>query len=122
LAVDGVLSLAGAAALPPAVLARLAPFGSGHPEPRFALQAVRIAHTRPAGDGHLACGLIDGGGARLPAIAFRCADQPLGRALAAHAGAPFHMAGRLQPRRGAGAALQLIIDDAAPALQHNLAR
>ncbi|MBK8210825.1 MAG: single-stranded-DNA-specific exonuclease RecJ [Rhodospirillales bacterium] len=116
LSIDGVLSLAGAAALPPAFLARLAPFGAGHAEPRFMLQAVRIAYTRPAGSAHLACGLIDGG-TRLPAIAFRCLDQPLGQALAAHAGAPFHLAGRLQQRRGAGAALQLIIDDAAPALR-----
>jgi single-stranded-DNA-specific exonuclease len=113
LSVDGVLSLAGAAVLAPTVLARLAPFGAGHAEPRFALAAVRIAHTRVAGSGHLCCGLIDSG-ARLPAIAFRCADQPLGQALAAHAGAPFHLAGRLQPRH-AGGTLQLIIDDAAPA-------
>lgn len=113
--VDGVLSLAGAAALPPSMLARLAPFGPGHPEPRFVLEAAHIAHTRPAGGAHLVCGLIDGLGAKLPAIAFRCADQPLGQALAAHAGAPFHLAGRLQPRHGGGT-LQLIIDDAAPAL------
>jgi single-stranded-DNA-specific exonuclease len=114
LSLDGVLSLPGAAVLAPAVLARLAPFGPGHAEPRFALEAARIAHTRAAGNGHLCCGLIDGG-ARLPAIAFRCADQPLGRALAAHAGAPFHLAGRLQPRH-LGTTLQLVIDDAAPAL------
>ena len=113
--VAAVLSLAGAAALPPSVLARLAPFGPGHPEPRFVLEAVRIAHTRPAGGAHLVCGLIDGLGAKLPAIAFRCADQPLGQALAAHSGAPFHLAGRLQARHGGGT-LQLIIDDAAPAL------
>jgi single-stranded-DNA-specific exonuclease len=100
--------------LSPGVLARLGPFGAGHAEPRFALQAVRIAHTRVAGSAHLVCGLIDAD-SRLPAIAFRCADQPLGQALAAHAGAPFHLAGRLQPRHG-GAALQLVIDDAAPAL------
>lgn len=115
LSIDGVLSLAGAAALPLAVLDRLGPFGAGHAEPRFALEAVRIAHTRPAGDAHIACGLIDAG-SRLPAIAFRCAGQPLGQALAAHCGAAFHLAGRLQQRRGAGAALQLVIDDAAPAL------
>ena len=116
LPLDGVLSLAGAAALPPATLARLAPFGAGHPEPRFVIPAVQITHIRPAGDAHLCCGLLDGDRARLPAIAFRCADQPLGRGLIAHAGTLLHVAGRLQPCQGAGATLQLVIDDAAPAL------
>jgi hypothetical protein len=50
----------------------------------------------------------------LQAIAFRCADSPLGRALVDHAGMPFHFAGRLQTRHGRG--LQLVIDDAASAL------
>ncbi len=110
LPIDGVLTLAGAAGLPPGVLAALAPFGSGHPEPRFVLPGVRLAQTRALGE-HLCCSLADGGGARLPAIAFRCAGSLLGRALLEHAGAPFHLAGRLQQRRGAG--LQLVIDDAA---------
>ncbi|MFO1113099.1 MAG: DHH family phosphoesterase [Rhodospirillales bacterium] len=116
LPVDGVLSLAGAAALPAAVLARLAPFGAGHPEPRFLIPAVQIAHIRQAGNAHLCCGLLDGARTRLPAIAFRCADRPLGRGLIAHGGGLFHVTGRLQPCPGAGSSLQLVIDDAAPAL------
>ena len=113
LPVDGVLSLAGAAALPAALLAQLAPFGPGHPEPRFVIPAVRIGPLRTAGSAHLCCGLIDGGRTRLPAIAFRCAGQPLGLGLSGHGGAPLHLAGRLQPGPG-GSTLQLIIDDAAP--------
>ncbi|MFO1119375.1 MAG: DHHA1 domain-containing protein [Rhodospirillales bacterium] len=116
LPVDGVLSLAGAAALPTAALARLAPFGAGHPEPRFLIPAVQIAHIRQAGNAHLCCGLLDGARTRLPAIAFRCADRPLGRGLIAHGGGLFHVTGRLQPCPGAGSSLQLVIDDAAPAL------
>ena len=48
LPLDGVLSLAGAAALPPAYLARLAPFGAGHPEPRFVI-AGGAHRSHPAG-------------------------------------------------------------------------
>ena len=114
LPVDAVLTLAGAVGLPAGVLAALAPFGSGHPEPRFVLPGVRLQHVRAVGGQHLCCSLADGAGARLQAIAFRCADSPLGRALVGHAGMPFHLAGRLQTRRGQG--LQLVIDDAASAL------
>ena len=114
LAIDGVLSLRGAAALPAGVLSALAPFGPGHPEPRFVIEAVRLAHMRTVGSQHLCCGLIDGAGARLQAIAFRCVDLPLGRALVGHAGVPFHLAGRLQTRHGHE--LQFVIDDAAPTL------
>jgi single-stranded-DNA-specific exonuclease len=114
LPVDAVLSLAGAVALPAAVLAALAPFGPGHPEPRFVLPSVRLQRVRAVGGQHLSCSLADGAGACLQAIAFRCADSPLGRALADHAGAPFHLAGRLQARHGPR--LQLVIDDAASAL------
>ncbi len=114
LPVDGVLSLAGAAALPAALMGQLAPFGPGHPEPRFVIPAVRIGPIRTAGSAHLCCGLIDGERTRLPAIAFRCAGQPLGLGLSGHGGAPLHLAGRLQPGGGGGGSLQLVIDDAAP--------
>jgi single-stranded-DNA-specific exonuclease len=111
---DAILTVAGALGLPESVLTALAPFGSGHPEPRFALPGVRLRHVRTVGGQHLCCSLADGAGARLQAIAFRCADSPLGRALVDHAGMPFHFAGRLQTRHGRG--LQLVIDDAASAL------
>jgi single-stranded-DNA-specific exonuclease len=113
LPVDAVLSLTGAAGLSAGVLASLAPFGSGHPEPRFVLPDVRLAQVRAVGSDHVRCSLTDGGAGRLPAIAFRCADSMLGRSLLEHAGAPFHLAGRLQARRDGG--LQLVIDDAASA-------
>lgn len=115
LSVDGVLSVPGAAALDANILAALAPFGAGHPEPRFALAGVRVAQVRPVGSGHLACVLCEGS-ARLSAIAFRCADQPLGQAIGRHAGAPLHLAGRLQVAQGGAVRLQFVIDDAAVAL------
>ena len=81
----------------------------GRVRPRVGLRRGACAGASRADE---PSGVRDG---RAGAIAFRCADQPLGQALAAHAGAPFHLAGRLQPRHG-GDTLQLIIDDAAPAL------
>jgi single-stranded-DNA-specific exonuclease len=113
LPVDAVLTLAGAAGLPPGMLVALAPFGSGHPEPRFVLPGVRLTHVHTVGGDHLCCSLADGADAGLPAIAFRCAGSALGRALLEHAGAPFHLAGRLQVRRDQRS--QFVIDDAAGA-------
>ncbi len=116
LPVEGILTVSGAAALPADLLETLSPFGAGHPEPRFALPSVRVLATRTTADGkHLQCTLADEAGSRLSAIAFRCADQPLGRLLAGCNGSLVHLAGRLQPRRGSRM-LQLIVDDAAPAL------
>jgi single-stranded-DNA-specific exonuclease len=122
LAIDGVLSAAGAVAGLIDHLDALAPFGAANPEPRFAFPQVLIAHAEPVGGAHLRCTLADppgsgiGGPARLNAIAFRVAETPLGAFLAASRGRAAHVAGHL--RRDAyrgGDAVQLIIDDAAPA-------
>jgi len=94
----------------------LAPFGAANPEPRFALPGILLAHAEPVGSGHLRCTLADPvGAARLPAIAFRVADTPLGQFLAAARGRAIHVAGHLRrdTYRG-GDAVQLVIDDAAP--------
>ena len=36
-------------------LAQLAPFGAGHAEPRFVVEAPRVFQPRPVGRGHVAC-------------------------------------------------------------------
>ena len=96
---------------------RLAPFGAANPEPRFVFPALRVVHAEMVGNSHLRCTLSDPlDGARLRAIAFRVADTPLGRFLAETRGAAIHVAGQLRRDtwRG-GDAVQLSIDDAAPA-------
>ncbi len=99
-----------------ATLERVAPFGAGNPEPRFALPAVRLAYAGAVGDNHLKCTLAGADGGRLEAIAFRCLDTEMGRALRGHDGAPFHVAGRLGINTWQGRSkVQLQIDDAAPA-------
>jgi len=119
LAIDGALSVAGAAAGLIEHIDALAPFGAANPEPRFAFPAVLLAQVEAVGAsgaaGHLRCRLADPlGPARLRAIAFRAADTPLGAFLAAAKGRAVHLAGHLRrdTYRG-GDAVQLVIDDAA---------
>ena len=118
LRVDAALSLGAVQADLIGHIERLAPFGAGNPEPRFVLPGVRVAHTEAVGNGHLRCTLADPLDiARLRAIAFRAAGTPLGQFLAETRGATIHVAGHL--RRDSwhgGEAVQLLIDDAAPAI------
>jgi single-stranded-DNA-specific exonuclease len=75
-------------------------------------------HTEAVGNGHLRCALADPlDTAQLRAIAFRAGEAPLGQFLAETRGATIHVAGHLRRDswRG-GAAVQLLIDDAAPAI------
>jgi single-stranded-DNA-specific exonuclease len=114
LSIDGAVN-AGAAT--PALMAeidRLGPFGTGNPEPRFALPAVRIAKADVVGDAHVRCFIAGADGARLKAIAFRALEGPLGPVLLQSGGAPLHLAGHLRPDTWQGRnEVQLLIDDAA---------
>ena len=115
LAVDGALSAAAAQAELIGHLDRLAPFGAANPEPRFVFPALRVVYAELVGGAHLRCVLADPlDDARLPAIAFRVAETPLGRFLAETRGAAIHVAGHLRRDLWRGDdAVQLIIDDAA---------
>ncbi|HEY1795977.1 MAG TPA: single-stranded-DNA-specific exonuclease RecJ [Stellaceae bacterium] len=117
LSIDGALSAAAGQGRLMEHIDRLAPFGSANPEPRFAFPSIRIAHVEAVGTGHLRVNLADPlGGEQLRGIAFRVADTPLGRFLAEMRGRAIHIAGHLRRDtwRG-GDAVQLQIDDAAPA-------
>ncbi|MGC6498102.1 MAG: single-stranded-DNA-specific exonuclease RecJ [Candidatus Puniceispirillaceae bacterium] len=118
-AVAGMLSTAGAQPELADWLDRIGPFGSGNPEPRFALPDCRIVHARAIGaDGaHVSCRLDDGSGNMLGAIAFQAGGNVLGDALMkARDGQKLHVLGRIRRDhfRG-GRAMQLEIDDVAPA-------
>jgi len=117
LRIDGALSLAAAHSELIDHIAKLAPFGAANPEPRFAFPGVRVVHAEPVGSGHLRCTLADPlDTGRLRAIAFRAISTPLGKFLAETCGAAIHVTGHLR-RDGwrGGDAVQLTIDDAAPA-------
>jgi single-stranded-DNA-specific exonuclease len=118
LRIDGALSVASAQGELIDHIAKLAPFGAANPEPRFVFPGVRIIHAEPVGSGHLRCTLADPlDTGRLRAIAFRVAGTPLGQFLAETRGAAIQIAGHLR-RDGwrGGDAVQLAIDDAAPAV------
>jgi single-stranded-DNA-specific exonuclease len=116
LGLDGALQPRAATADLLGQLERLAPFGVGNAEPRFALPAVRIVRPRTVGEDHLRCILSGADGGSLKGIAFRAFDGALGRALAGAGALPFHVAGKLRADHWAGPGqVQFIIEDAAPA-------
>ena len=92
---------------------RLSPFGPGNAEPVFALERVTPREPAVMGAGHVRCRLAGPDGASVRAVAWRCADLPLGRAILSGQGG-LSVVGRLKAddwngRRG----VQLEIDDAA---------
>ncbi len=114
--IDGAISVAGATTELVETLDRLAPFGAGNPEPRFAVSAARIVMADVVGSDHVRCILTGAAGGRLKAIAFRAAGQPLGAMLLSTSGLPLHIAGKLRADSWQGReGVQLVIDDAAPA-------
>ena len=116
LGLDGALGVEGATADLLEMLEAAGPYGAGNPEPRFAFAGAQLLRADIVGRGHVRCQLAGPSGKRLKGIAFRCADNALGNALLAGAGAPFHLAGRLRlDRRRGTRAVELHIDDGAPA-------
>jgi single-stranded-DNA-specific exonuclease len=97
-------------------LERAGPFGQGNPEPVFVFPAHRLTDVAPVGNGHLRLKLQAGDGARIEAMAFRTAQEPLGRALEAAKGQQVHLAGNLSlDRWGGRERVQLRVIDMAPA-------
>ena len=116
LELDGALDAGGCTVDLVETLKRLGPFGSGNPEPRFAVTAARVLRADVVGSGHVRLMVGGQGGQRLKAIAFRAVDSELGLTLLNGQGATFHLAGTLRVDHWQGnASVQLVIDDAAPA-------
>ena len=117
LGIDGALSAHAATPELAAILEKLAPFGTGNSEPRFALPNLRVLRADVAGESHLRLILGDGAGnARLKAIAFRALENGIGPALLKAQGQGFHFAGHLRANNWQGREeVQLVVDDAAPA-------
>ena len=114
LSIDACLSLAAAQGSLVEALDRIAPFGAGNPEPRFAFAQVKTISADIVGSNHVRAIFGDESGARLRAIAFRALETPLGERLLARSGRPLHVVGRLRADawRG-GDAVQLQVDDVA---------
>lgn len=116
LAIDAVLQPSGCTGELLDLIERAGPYGSGHPQPRFAFAALACAFVKPVGDHHLRCSLVARDGERLEAVAFRAGGRPLGDLLTGSTGRPLHVAGHLRRDRWGGRErIELIIEDAATA-------
>jgi single-stranded-DNA-specific exonuclease len=92
-------------------LSMLGPFGTGNPEPRFALANCQIVRADIVGEKHVSV-IIRQGASRLRGIAFRATENGLGEALLNSRAC--HIAGHLRLDEWQGAErVQLHIDDAA---------
>lgn len=116
LRLDGILMPGAATVELIEQIEKAGPFGAGAPAPRFAFPDCQILFAKQVGANHLKVTFGDGLGARIDAISFGAMDGPLGPLLINHAGARFHLAGRLEVNTWQGRrSPQLRLEDAAPA-------
>ena len=112
--IDAALVASGATVELMQLMERVSPFGQGNPEARFVLPAHRVKFAKLVGDSHVRVLLEGGDGARLDAIAFRAAGQPLGDMLMSAGGMPLHVAGHLRRDTWGGRdRVEMQIEDAA---------
>lgn len=114
LTIDGALTARGAHLALLAEIDRAGPYGAGHPSPVFAFPSHRISYVNVVGNGHVKLSVKAGDGTSLDAIAFRAADEPLGKALLENRQKPVHLAGHLSKNTWQGReSVQLRVLDAA---------
>ena len=116
LAFDGTLSARGATLELMDLIERAGPYGQGHPEPRFAFPAHRLARVRLVKDAHIRCTLQAPDGARLEACAFRVSGTAIEQLLLQSEGHVLNVAGHLRRVSWQGReSVELLIEDAARA-------
>jgi single-stranded-DNA-specific exonuclease len=116
LAIDAAITARGATPELVHDIERAGPFGAGNPQPVFAFPAHKARFAEVVGQGgHVRFTLSAADGARLKAIAFRAAGQPLGQLLlSAGNDTPLHIAGTLGLDHWQGREqVQLRVSDAA---------
>ncbi len=114
--IDGALSASGATVALADQLEQAGPYGSGHPQPVFALAAHRLADVRQVGVNHLKLTLEGPDRGRIEGMAFRAADAPLGAFCMARRGQVLHVAGSVSADQWQGTKrVQFRISDAADA-------
>ncbi|MEH6728729.1 MAG: single-stranded-DNA-specific exonuclease RecJ, partial [Hyphomicrobiales bacterium] len=93
LRIDGAITANGATLEFMDLVERAGPYGSGHAQPVFAMPAHFIGPAKIVGSGHVRTSISSGQGARINAIAFRAADNPIGQAMLRNREGTFHLAG-----------------------------
>lgn len=116
LKIDGALGASGATIALIDQLETAGPYGSGHPQPIFAVPAHRLRDARPVGTTHVKITLEAADGTRLEGIAFRAAETALGDFLLNGRGTQIHVAGTLSADHWQGTRrVQIRVLDAAKA-------
>jgi single-stranded-DNA-specific exonuclease len=102
LSIDAALAASGASPGLVRAIEAAGPFGSGNPEPIFALARHRLTEVFPVGTDHLRLKAAAADGTILDAIAFRAAGKPLGQGLSQSRGKLVHLVGSLSINRHGG--------------------
>jgi single-stranded-DNA-specific exonuclease len=114
LKIDGALGATAATVTLVDQIETAGPYGSGHPQPIFALPSHRLRDCRLVGHAHVKITLEAQDGGRLDGIAFRATETPLGDFLLKSRGAQIHVAGTLGADHWQGSRrVQLRVTDAA---------
>ncbi|HAU29607.1 MAG TPA: single-stranded-DNA-specific exonuclease RecJ [Rhodospirillaceae bacterium] len=110
---DGAISIAGATPGLLGHLEKLAPYGTGNPEPRFWVSGAQLVRSDIIKEKHVRCIFADPlTGARIKAMAFRSVESDLGRSLLA-GGGTWHIAGRFKLDDWSGKEkVEMLLDDA----------
>ncbi len=112
--IDGKITASGITPEMITILSHAGPFGSGNPEPLFALPAHQLIRVDPVGANHLRIQLKANDGAVVRGIAFRAAGQPLGDSLLGARGQAIHVLAHLHiDRWGGGERAEIRVIDAA---------
>ena len=90
----------------------LSPFGSGNPEPKFAIENIKKLKSKIVGEKHIKTILLGKDGSKIEAVAFNAVDNPLGQYLLNNSNNLFSIAGKLSLNEWKGKKnVEFIIDD-----------
>jgi len=95
LKIDGALTARSATLDLIDLLEQAGPYGQGHSQPVFAFPAHQIRYAKIVGQNHVSFTASAGDGATLRGIAFRAADEEIGKLLLGNNGQPIHLVGTL---------------------------
>ena len=90
----------------------LAPFGSGNPEPKFAIESLKVVNSKIINEKHIKSILIDKAGLSISTIAFNSVDKEIAAYLLKKSNKLFNIAGKLSLNEWRGKSnVEFIIDD-----------
>ena len=93
-------------------LEKLAPFGSGNPEPRFVIEDLKVIKSKIVGEKHVKSILLAKDGSSISSICFNCLDNEIGQFLINNNKDFFSIVGKLSLNEWKGKKnVEFIIDD-----------